>query len=139
MRRHVAGHVQRGLVGSLGDHTTLAVGITGEDGRTLVLRDGADVQVDPGVVRLFLDTGRIPVVSSVAYDSGGGIQYLGAVPAAVALAAALQADLVLPAGAEGTFPATAAVVDMSVPHAVLRHLYRLDDSGESGPGTALGG
>ncbi|WP_077800238.1 hypothetical protein [Streptomyces sp. JHA26] len=120
-------------------HGRTAVGITGEDARTLVLGDGTDVQVDPGVVRLFLDTGHVPVVSSVAYDSGGGIRFLGAVTAAVALADALQADLMLPAGAEGACAAAASVVDMSVPHAVLRRLHRLDDVGGCGPGTAFGG
>ncbi|MFF3643677.1 hypothetical protein [Streptomyces sp. NPDC002564] len=137
LRRHVAGHVQRGLVGSLGDHTRLAVGITGEDGRTLVVRDGADIVVDTGVVRLFLDSGRIPVVSSIAYDARGGIRHLSAVDAAGALAAALRATLLLPAGAGGAPPVAAAVVDMALPHAVLRHLYRLDAGGEPGPGERL--
>ncbi|MEU0744470.1 hypothetical protein ABZ340_34780, partial [Streptomyces sp. NPDC006134] len=134
LRRYVAGYVQRRLVGSLGDHTVPAVGITGEDTRTLVVGDGTDVQADPGVVRLFLDTGHMPVVSSVTYDSGGGIRFLGTVTAAVALADALRAALVLPAGAEGTSDAAASVVGMSVPHAVLRHLHRLDGEGENGPG-----
>ncbi|WP_369215040.1 amino acid kinase family protein [Streptomyces flavofungini] len=124
LRGHVAGHVQRGLVGALNAHTRLAVGITGEDGRTLVTGAGANVLVDPGVVRMFLDSGRIPVVSSIAYGKDGGVRYLGATRAAKALASALDATLVLPAG--DAVP-EAVLVDMSVPHAVLRHLHHLDD------------
>jgi acetylglutamate kinase len=131
LRGHVAGYVQRGLVGSLNDHTTLAVGMTGEDGRTLVVRNGKDVVVDPGVLRVYLDSGRIPVVSSIAYGKDDGIHHLAAAPVGAALAAALHGTLVLPAGAEvragagEVGPAGAGVVDMSVPHAVLRHLHRL--------------
>ncbi|MGR4879847.1 hypothetical protein ACIPUC_10495 [Streptomyces sp. LARHCF249] len=125
LRTHVAGYVQRGLVGSLNEHTTLAVGLTGEDGRTLVVGEGEDVRVDPGVLRVFLGSGRIPVVSSIAYGKDGGIHHLTATSAATALAPALDAALVLPAAAAETGPASAAYVDMAVPHAVLRHLHRL--------------
>ncbi len=125
LRSHIAGYVQRGLVGSLNDHTTLAVGLTGEDGRTLAMRNEEDVLVDPGVVRMFLDSGRIPVVSSIAYGKDGGIHHLAATPAATALASALDGTLVLPAGAAGVGPVAATFVDMAVPHAVLRHLHRL--------------
>ncbi|MCX5015947.1 hypothetical protein OG765_34055 [Streptomyces sp. NBC_00555] len=125
LRTHVAGYVQRGLVGSLNDHTTLAVGLTGEDGRTLEVGEGEDVRVDPGVLRVFLDSGRIPVVSSIAYGKDGGIRHLAATSAATALASALDAALVLPAGAGAVGPASATFVDMAVPHAVLRHLHRL--------------
>ncbi|WP_411146544.1 hypothetical protein [Streptomyces sp. x-80] len=125
LRSHVAGHVQRELVGGINDHTTLAVGLTGEDGRTLVVRDGEDVLVDPGVLRVFLDSGRIPVVSSIAYGKDGGIHHLAAIPAATALARALDGTLLLPAEAGGARPGAAAFVDMAVPHAVLRHLHRL--------------
>ncbi|MBT2542703.1 hypothetical protein J7E99_18795 [Streptomyces sp. ISL-44] len=125
LRTHVAGYVQRGLVGSLNDHTTLAVGLTGEDGRTLEVGEGEDVLVDPGVLRVFLDSGRIPVVSSIAYGKDGGIRHLAATSAATALASALDAALVLPAGAGAVGPASATFVDMAVPHAVLRHLHRL--------------
>ncbi|OEJ34724.1 hypothetical protein [Streptomyces subrutilus] len=125
LRTHVAGSVQRRLVQSLNEHTTLAVGLTGEDGRTLEAGEGQDVRVDPGVLRVFLDSGRIPVVSSIAYGAEGGIRHLAATSAATALAAALEATLVLPAGAAEAAPASASVVDMAVPHAVLRHLHRL--------------
>ncbi|MCX5609424.1 MULTISPECIES: hypothetical protein [unclassified Streptomyces] len=125
LRTHVAGYVQRGLVGSLNDHTTLAVGLTGEDGRTLEVGEGEDLRVDPGVLRVFLDSGRIPVVSSIAYGKDGGIRHLAAASAATALASALDAALVLPAGAGAVGPASATFVDMAVPHAVLRHLHRL--------------
>lgn len=129
LRTHTAGYVQRGLVGGLNDHTTLAVGLTGEDGRMLVVDGGGGVTVDPGVLRVFLDSGRIPVVSSIAYGEDGGIRHLAAAPAAIALASALGAALVLPAGAgagAGAVEAPSATfVDMSVPHAVLTHLHRL--------------
>ncbi|MEU5344374.1 hypothetical protein AB0H18_26650 [Streptomyces sp. NPDC020766] len=127
LRRYVAGHVQRGLVGKLNERIPLAVGITGEDCRTLTVRDEADVLVDTGVVRVLLDSGRIPVVSSIAYGRDGGIHHLDAASAAAPLASALRGSLVLPAGAGAGAggPAVAAVVDMSLPHAVLRHLHCL--------------
>ncbi|WP_434599545.1 hypothetical protein [Streptomyces sp. A5-4] len=123
LRRYVAGYVQRELVGLLNDRTPFAVGITGEDGRTLTVLAGEDLLVDAGVLRVLLDSGRIPVVSSIAYGSDGGIHHLEATPAAVSLASALGGSLVLPVGDGG--PADATFIDMSVPHAVLRHLHRL--------------
>lgn len=77
------------------------------------------------MLRVFLDSGRIPVVSSIAYGKDGGIRHLAAASAATALASALDAALVLPAGAGAVGPASATFVDMAVPHAVLRHLHRL--------------
>ncbi|MEV0484421.1 hypothetical protein AB0I69_27880 [Streptomyces sp. NPDC050508] len=74
---------------------------------------------------MFLDSGRIPVVSSIAYGKDGGVHHLAAGPAGTALASALDGTLVLPAGVGEAGPVPAAFVDMAVPHAGLRHLQHL--------------
>jgi hypothetical protein len=53
---------------------------------------------------MFLDSGRIPVVSSIAYGKDGGVHHLAAGPAG---------------------PVPTAFVDMVVPQAGLRHLQHL--------------
>ncbi|MFD4014575.1 hypothetical protein ACF07Z_28570 [Streptomyces albidoflavus] len=123
LRRYVAGYVQRQLVGLLNDRTPSAVGITGEDARSLTVRSEGDVLVDTGVIETLLDSGHLLVMSSIAYGGDGGIHHLDAASAAAPLAAALRGSLVLPTGAgcrQG-----AAHVDMAEPHAVLRHFHRL--------------
>jgi acetylglutamate kinase len=52
---------------------------------------GAIDAVDPGAVRVLLDDGRIPVISSVARGAGGEIYNVNADTAAAALAVALGA------------------------------------------------
>ncbi|MFF9431941.1 hypothetical protein [Streptomyces sp. NPDC014746] len=123
LRRYVAGYVQRQLVGLLNDRTPSAVGITGEDGGSLTVRSEGGVLVDTGVIETLLDSGHLLVMSSIAYGGDGDIHHLDAASAAAPLASALRGALVLPTGAgrrQG-----AAHVDMSQPHAVLRHFHRL--------------
>ncbi|MFD7033950.1 acetylglutamate kinase [Streptomyces sp. NPDC059917] len=107
VRMVLAGQVQRDLVGLINEHGPFAVGMTGEDARTLtaVRRPavvdghpvdiglvGEVVSVDPDTVNALLDRGRIPVVSPVARGTDGQVYNVNADLAAAALAAALGAE-----------------------------------------------
>ncbi|MEU9252748.1 acetylglutamate kinase [Streptomyces sp. NPDC048270] len=108
VRMVLAGQVQRDIVGLINHHGPYAVGMTGEDARTLsavrrpALVDGAEVDiglvgdivhVDPGTLRGLLDRGRIPVVSPIAPGAHDGSVYnINADLAAAALAEALDAE-----------------------------------------------
>jgi len=104
VRMVLSGKVQKDLVGLLNEHGPHAVGLSGEDGQTLTaVRRYADIagesvdiglvgdvaRVDTGVVRLLLDNGHIPVVSSVGRGEDGQVYNVNADTAAGALAAAL--------------------------------------------------
>ncbi|MFD5650515.1 acetylglutamate kinase [Streptomyces sp. NPDC127039] len=106
-RMVLAGKVQREIVNLVNDHGPLAVGLTGEDARTLtaVRRTagaagasvdiglvGDIVRVAPEAVRALLDQGRIPVVSPLARGSDGEVFNVNADLAAAALAGALSAE-----------------------------------------------
>jgi acetylglutamate kinase len=111
VRMVLAGQVQRELVGLLNQHGPLAVGLTGEDARTISavkhypLVDGEPVDigrvgeitaVDTGAIEALLDDGRIPVVSSIARaDDDGHVYNVNADTAAAALAAALGATTLM--------------------------------------------
>ncbi|MEU2929412.1 acetylglutamate kinase [Streptomyces sp. NPDC007251] len=116
VRMVLAGQVQRELVGLLNAHGPHAVGLTGEDARLMTAvkryaeKDGKPVDigrvgevahVDAGIVRDLLDSGRIPVVSSIARPEDGkdaaegGVFNVNADTAAAALAAALGAETLL--------------------------------------------
>jgi acetylglutamate kinase len=116
VRMVLAGQVQRELVGLLNEHGPHAVGLTGEDARLMTAskryaevdgkpvdigRVGEVVQVDAGFVQDLIDTGRIPVISSIARPedakdaAGGGVFNVNADTAAAALAAALGAEALL--------------------------------------------
>ncbi|MEU6062580.1 acetylglutamate kinase [Streptomyces sp. NPDC047097] len=107
VRMVLAGQVQREIVSLLNTHGAFAVGMTGEDARTLtaVRRPawvdgqpvdiglvGDVVRVDPDTVRALLDRGRIPVVSPVARGEHGEVYNVNADLAAAALASALAAE-----------------------------------------------
>jgi acetylglutamate kinase len=106
VRMVLAGKVQRELVGLLNTHGPFAVGLTGEDARTLTavrrpgVVDGREVdigqvgeivRVDPGTLLALLDRGRVPVVSPVARGDDGTVYNVNADLAAAALAVALGA------------------------------------------------
>uniref|UniRef100_A0AAU2VHF9 Acetylglutamate kinase n=1 Tax=Streptomyces sp. NBC_00003 TaxID=2903608 RepID=A0AAU2VHF9_9ACTN len=116
VRMVLAGQVQRELVGLLNRHGPHAVGMTGEDARLMTADrayadiDGERVDIgrvgeitgtDPGVVRALLDDGRIPVISSIARSTdeadtaAGGVYNVNADTAAAALAAALDAEILM--------------------------------------------
>lgn len=123
VRMVLVGRVQREVVGLLNAHGPFAVGVSGEDARLFTaVRRGATVDgrpvdlgfvgeitdVDPGVLHVLLDDGRIPVVSSIAGgvdDAGRPCVYnVNADTAAAALAVALRAEkLVVLTDVEGLF------------------------------------
>ncbi|MFD8235436.1 acetylglutamate kinase [Streptomyces sp. NPDC059696] len=107
VRMVLAGRVQRELVGHINAHGPYAVGLTGEDARTMtaVRRTarvdgrtvdlglvGDVVDVDPAMVRALVEQGRIPVVSPVARGADGQVYNVNADLAAAALAVALGAE-----------------------------------------------
>jgi acetylglutamate kinase len=111
VRMVLAGQVQRDLVGLLNQHGPFAVGMTGEDARTMTAvkhyatvdgeqvdigRVGEITAVDAGAIQALLDDGRIPVVSSIARSADDGHVYnVNADTAAAALAAALDAEMLV--------------------------------------------
>ena len=119
VRMVLTGQVQREIVGLINTHGSFAVGISGEDGNTLVAKrrlaevDGAQVDlgrvgdvtvVDPSLINALLDDGRIPVVSSVARAEDDGVYNVNADTAAAALAVGLNAEkLVVLTDVEGLY------------------------------------
>ncbi|WP_157032365.1 acetylglutamate kinase, partial [Kitasatospora cheerisanensis] len=104
VRMVLAGQVQRDLVGLINAHGPFAVGLTGEDARTMTAvkrwgrvdgrpvdlgRVGEVAEVRTGLLRALLADGRIPVVSSVAPDADGAVHNVNADTAAAAVAGAL--------------------------------------------------
>ena len=98
------------LVGLINSHGPLAVGLSGEDAglftaeRTGTVVDGEEVDlglvgevahVRPEAVLDVIESGRIPVISSVAPDVDGVVHNVNADTAAAALAAALGAEKLL--------------------------------------------
>jgi len=119
VRMVLTGQVQREIVGLINEHGSFAVGISGEDGNTLLAAqrlaevDGVRVDigrvgdvtvVDPTLIIALLDNGRIPVVSSVARAEDGGVYNVNADTAAAALAVGLDAEkLVVLTDVEGLY------------------------------------
>ncbi|MFD6532432.1 acetylglutamate kinase [Streptomyces sp. NPDC060184] len=111
VRMVLAGQVQRELVGLLNQHGPLAVGMTGEDARTLTAvqhrptidgalidigRVGEITEIDTGAIEALLADGRIPVISSIARSADDDHVYnVNADTAAAALAAALNAETLM--------------------------------------------
>ncbi len=119
VRMVLTGQVQREIVGLVNAHGSFAVGISGEDGNTLLATqrlaevDGEQVDlgrvgdvtsVDATLINALLDDGRIPVVSSVARAGDGGVYNVNADTAAAALAVGLGAEkLVVLTDVEGLY------------------------------------
>ncbi|MFI5532978.1 acetylglutamate kinase [Kitasatospora sp. NPDC051853] len=110
VRMVLAGRVQRELVGLLNRHGPLAVGLTGEDARTMTavkryaVVDGEPVDiglvgdvvsVEAGAVRALIADGRIPVISSIARGADGHVYNVNADTAASAMAVALGAEVLV--------------------------------------------
>lgn len=120
VRMVLTGQVNREIVGLINEHGPFAVGISGEDAHLLTARrlqaqvDGELVDigevgeveaVNPGAVSALLADGRIPVISSVARGSGGGVLNVNADTAAAAIAVELgAAKLVLLTDVAGLYP-----------------------------------
>jgi acetylglutamate kinase len=119
VRMVLTGQVNREVVGLINRHGPFAVGMSGEDAnlftasRRGAIVDGKPVdlglvgeidEVNPGAVRVLLDDGRVPVVSSVARGTHGEIYNVNADTAAAALAVALDAiKLIVLTDVEGLY------------------------------------
>jgi acetylglutamate kinase len=120
VRMVLTGQVNREIVGLINEHGPFAVGMSGEDANLLTARrlqaevDGEKVDigevgdvesVNAGAVKALLVDGRIPVISSVARGTGGGVLNVNADTAAAALAIELKAaKLVLLTDVAGLYP-----------------------------------
>ncbi|WP_242605956.1 acetylglutamate kinase [Frankia sp. Cppng1_Ct_nod] len=119
VRMVLVGQVNRDVVGLINDHGPFAVGLSGEDAHLLIARrrpaivDGREVdiglvgevvEVAPGTVTALLDSGKVPVVATVARGVDGGVYNVNADTAAAALAAAIgAAKLVILTDVEGLY------------------------------------
>lgn len=125
VRMVLTGQVGRELVGLINSHGRYAVGFSGEDAgllrakKTGTIVDGVEVDlglvgevtaVDPSAIVDLVDSGRIPVISSVAPEVGddgqltGDVLNVNADTAAAELAAALGAEkLVILTDVEGLY------------------------------------
>ena len=119
VRMVLVGQVGRDLVGLINRYSTLAVGLSGEDGGlfTAVRRgtvvDGEEidlglvgdvVSVRTEAIRGLIDAGSVPVVASIAPDADGIVHNVNADTAAAALAVALGAErLVVLTDVEGLY------------------------------------
>src|ERR1700712_2547172 len=107
VRMVLVGQVQRELVGLINHHGHIAVGLSGEDAglftakATNTVVDGEEVDlglvgevehVRPEAVEDLVESGGIPVISSVAPDKDGLVHNVNADTAAAALAVALGAE-----------------------------------------------
>jgi acetylglutamate kinase len=110
VRMVLVGQVQRELVGLINQHGHIAVGLSGEDAGLFTAKpantvvDGEEVdlglvgevaRVRPEAVEDLVESGRIPVISSVAPDEEGLVHNVNADTAAAALAVALKAEKLL--------------------------------------------
>ncbi|MEN9792209.1 MAG: acetylglutamate kinase [Actinomycetota bacterium] len=97
------GRVNPGIVAAINAFGEVAVGLSGEDGRTLTARpvDAAlgrvgDIDhVSPGLLRSLLEQGFVPVMSTVASGPDGRAFNVNADTAAAAIAAALGAEKIV--------------------------------------------
>ncbi|HUC57500.1 MAG TPA: acetylglutamate kinase [Streptosporangiaceae bacterium] len=148
VRMVLTGQVNRDVVGLINRHGPFAVGMSGEDANLLAARrvqgkntagEAVDLghvgeieTVNPGAIKVLIDDGRIPVVSSVArgvaQDGGGPAEVLNvnADTAAAALAVALGAAKLIMltdvAGLYADWPATAQAVADGRPQQVISEL-----------------
>ena len=99
----LGGSVNREIVGLIQSAGGKAVGLTGNDGRLLLVkrrvRGGKDlgrvgevVAVDPGPIQAMTDAGFIPVIAPIGVDEAGVTYNVNADDAAGAIAGALQAE-----------------------------------------------
>jgi acetylglutamate kinase len=119
VRMVLVGQVGRDLVGLINGQSTVAVGLSGEDGglftaeRRGTVIDGQEVdlglvgdvvQVRTEAISGLITAGRVPVVASIAPDREGAVHNVNADTAAAALAVALKAErLVVLTDVEGLY------------------------------------
>jgi acetylglutamate kinase len=107
VRMVLVGQVGRDLVGLINSHSTVAVGLSGEDGglftaqRRGTVIDGEEIDlglvgdvmsVRTEAVEGLIGSGGVPVVASIAPDVNGVVHNVNADTAAAALAVALEAE-----------------------------------------------
>lgn len=103
VRMVLNGEVNPQIVSAINVHGNVAVGLSGEDGRTLqvVPRDeslgfvGDIERVRPHVIQGLLDDGMVPVLSTVGVDAAGQAYNINADTAAGAIAEALGAEKII--------------------------------------------
>ncbi|WP_239311993.1 acetylglutamate kinase [Frankia sp. Cj3] len=119
VRMVLVGQVNRDVVGLINSHGPFAVGLSGEDANLLTARrkpavvDGREidiglvgdvVQVAPETLTALLDSGKVPVVATVARGIDDGVYNVNADIAAAALATAIgAAKLVILTDVEGLY------------------------------------
>jgi acetylglutamate kinase len=119
VRMVLVGQVNRDVVGLINNHGPFGVGLSGEDAHLFTARrrpavvDGEEidiglvgdvVEVRPETVAALLDSGKVPVVATVARGEEGGVYNVNADTAAAALAVALgAAKLVVLTDVEGLY------------------------------------
>ncbi len=101
----LGGKLNKQLVSLLGSQGCKAVGLCGIDGGMMIakkLESGVDlglvgeiVAVDTGILDTVMNTGCIPVISSIADDGKGTIYNINADTAAAAVAVAVGAEVLL--------------------------------------------
>jgi acetylglutamate kinase len=106
------GRSNKALVAEVEQAGGRGVGLSGRDAGLMVAepisqqlgRVGSVVAVDPSILRTLLDSGFLPVVSSVASDRSGGALNVNADSAAAAIASAVDASkLVLLSDTDGIY------------------------------------
>jgi acetylglutamate kinase len=144
VRMVLVGQVNGDVVNLINNHGPFAVGLSGEDGglftaeRRPAIVDGEPVdigqvgdvvEVDASSVTALLDTGRIPVIATVARGRDGLSYNVNADTAASALAAALHAEKLVVltdvAGLYANWPDTAEVIPEIRATALAQLLPRL--------------
>lgn len=103
VRMVLNGQVNPQIVTAINRHGRVAVGLSGEDGRTLMAtpRDpelgfvGDVSRVHPGLINNLLNDGFVPVVSTVGVDAEGHPYNINADTAAGAIAEALNAEKII--------------------------------------------
>lgn len=103
VRMVLNGQVNPQIVTALNRFGNVAVGLSGEDGRTIEVAPrspemgfvGDVTRIRPDVIEGLLDTGMIPVVSTVGVDDEGRAHNVNADTAAGAIAEALGAEKII--------------------------------------------
>jgi len=108
VRMVLVGQVGRELVGLINSHSTLAIGLSGEDGGLFTAERRGTVidviSVRTEAVEELISSGSVPVVATIAPDVNGIVHNVNADTAAAALAVALKAErLVILTDVEGLY------------------------------------
>lgn len=124
VRMVLSGSANKRLVSALVSKGVPAVGVSGEDAGTITARPidverfgraGTVTSVRPELIEALLSAGYLPVISPVARDetaADGAAMNVNGDDAAAAIAAALNADLIMVADVEGVMDASGAAVPL---------------------------